>query len=170
MPASPRAVPLWVTLSTAIAGHDLDAPTNTAPSRPHPVRGAMVWFLGPPLVHDPSGVVIGSTVFAGLTTVPNSHTVRLRQRVRRNRRRAYAMHAIAMRWSIDAGHWHAVVDVWVVIVDIQRGRRVSNKCIAVREVATPLWELTCHMGSHSVTCHPAEVTFPPLPQPKLVLD
>ena len=22
------------------------------------------------------------------------------------------------------------------------------------------------MGSHSVTCHPAEVTFPPLPQPK----
>ena len=26
------------------------------------------------------------------------------------------------------------------------------------------------MGSHSVTCHPAAVTFPPLPQPKLVLD
>ena len=45
-----------------------------------------------------------------------------------------------------------------------------NKCIAVRKVATPLRELTCHMGSHSVTCHPAEVTFPPLPQPKLVLD
>jgi len=27
-----------------------------------------------------------------------------------------------------------------------------------------------HMGSHSVTCHPAEVTFTPLLQPKLVLD
>ena len=26
------------------------------------------------------------------------------------------------------------------------------------------------MGSHSVTCHPAEVTFPPSAQPKLVLD
>jgi len=26
------------------------------------------------------------------------------------------------------------------------------------------------MGSHSVTCHPAEVTLPPLPQLKLVLD
>jgi len=26
------------------------------------------------------------------------------------------------------------------------------------------------MRSHSVTCHLAEVTFPPLPQPKLVLD
>ena len=35
---------------------------------------------------------------------------------------------------------------------------------------SPLRELTCHMGSHNVTCHPAEVTFPPLPQPKLVLD
>ena len=35
---------------------------------------------------------------------------------------------------------------------------------------SPLRELTCHMGSHSVTCHPAEVTFQPLPQPKLVLD
>jgi len=45
-----------------------------------------------------------------------------------------------------------------------------KKCIAVRKVATPLQELTCHMGSHSVTCHPAEVAFPPLPQPKLVLD
>jgi len=48
--------------------------------------------------------------------------------------------------------------------------QVSNKCIAVRKVATPLRQLTCHTGSHSVTCHPAEVTFPPLPQPKLVLD
>jgi len=36
------------------------------------------------------------------------------------------------------------------------------------ESATPLREITCHMRSHSVTCHPAEVTFPPLPQPKLV--
>jgi len=26
------------------------------------------------------------------------------------------------------------------------------------------------MGSHSVICHPVAVTFPPLPQPKLVLD
>ena len=47
---------------------------------------------------------------------------------------------------------------------------VSNKCIAVCKVATPLRELTFHMGSHSVTCHPAEVTFLPLPQQKLVLD
>jgi len=26
------------------------------------------------------------------------------------------------------------------------------------------------MGSHSVTCHPVEVAFQPLPHPKLVLD
>jgi len=31
-------------------------------------------------------------------------------------------------------------------------------------------KLTCHMGSHSVTCHPTEVRIPPLPQPKQVLD
>ena len=36
--------------------------------------------------------------------------------------------------------------------------------------ATPVRELTCHMGSHSVTRHPTEVAFPPLPQSKLVLD
>ena len=52
----------------------------------------------------------------------------------------------------------------------EREKEVSNKCIAVRKVATPLRELACHIGSHSVTCHPAEVTFPPLPLPKLVLD
>jgi len=36
--------------------------------------------------------------------------------------------------------------------------------MAVRKVATPLRELTCHMGSHSVsvTCHPAEVALPPV--------
>jgi len=42
--------------------------------------------------------------------------------------------------------------------------------IADREITSPLWEITCHVGSHSVTCHPAAVTFPPLPQLKLVLD
>jgi len=26
------------------------------------------------------------------------------------------------------------------------------------------------MGSHSITCHPAEVTLQPSPQPKLVFD
>jgi len=30
-------------------------------------------------------------------------------------------------------------------------------------------QITCY-GSHSVTCNPAAVTFPPLLQPKLVLD
>ena len=33
------------------------------------------------------------------------------------------------------------------------------------QTASPLREVTCHTGSYSVTCHPAEVTFPPLPQP-----
>jgi len=28
------------------------------------------------------------------------------------------------------------------------------------KITSPLREITCHMGSHSVTCHPAAVTFP----------
>jgi len=40
----------------------------------------------------------------------------------------------------------------------------------VIEITTPLREVTCHKGSHSVTCRPAAVTFLLLPQPKLVLD
>jgi len=44
-------------------------------------------------------------------------------------------------------------------------REMSKRSIAVRELASPLRELTCHLESHSVICHPAEVTFPPLPQP-----
>jgi len=31
---------------------------------------------------------------------------------------------------------------------------------------SPLWEITYHMGSHGVTCHPEEVTT--FTQPKLV--
>jgi len=38
------------------------------------------------------------------------------------------------------------------------------------EITSLLREITCHMGSHSDTCHPTAVTVPPLPQPKLVLD
>ena len=45
----------------------------------------------------------------------------------------------------------------------ERAKKVKvKKRIAVCDTSTaPLRELTCHMGSHSVTCYPAEVTFPP---------
>ena len=42
----------------------------------------------------------------------------------------------------------------------------SSQC----DIATPLREFTCHTGSHSGTCHPTEVTYPPLSQLKVVLD
>jgi len=38
------------------------------------------------------------------------------------------------------------------------------------KITSLVQEITYHMGSHSVTCHPAVVTFMPLPQPKLILD
>jgi len=40
-----------------------------------------------------------------------------------------------------------------------------KESIAVSNHFSPLREFACHMGSHSVICHPAEVTFSPLPQP-----
>jgi len=39
-----------------------------------------------------------------------------------------------------------------------------------RDEGVPLRKFTCYMGSHSVTCYLTAVTFPPLLQPKLVLD
>jgi len=36
---------------------------------------------------------------------------------------------------------------------------VKVKVNAVMRLASPLQELMCHMGFHSVTDHPAEVTF-----------
>ena len=46
------------------------------------------------------------------------------------------------------------------------GQQYVRKRIAVCATSIALLrELTCHNGSHSITCHPAEVTFPPLPQP-----
>jgi len=46
--------------------------------------------------------------------------------------------------------------------------KVKYKVNGVQQLANmflPLWELTCHTGSHSVTCHRQRVTFPLLPQP-----
>jgi len=38
------------------------------------------------------------------------------------------------------------------------------------DVSSPLWEISCSVGSPSVTCHPAAVTFLNLCRSKLVLD
>jgi len=52
------------------------------------------------------------------------------------------------------------------------GAKYKYTNTSIRNVMLPhrLRKLTCHMGSQSDTYHPADVTFPPLPQPKLVLD
>jgi len=46
----------------------------------------------------------------------------------------------------------------------------SDRVVRKNEIITLLRLIPCHMGSQSVTCHPAAVAFLPLPQPKLVLD
>ena len=42
--------------------------------------------------------------------------------------------------------------------------------IAVCEGTSLLWEITCHIGLHSVTFNLAVVTVQPLPQLKLEID
>jgi len=46
---------------------------------------------------------------------------------------------------------------------------IHNKGIGKKysslQQASPLQELACDMGQHSVTCNPAEVSFTSLPQP-----
>jgi len=69
----------------------------------------------------------------------------------------------------------AVAEIGDRLTTIDMGRKVKKVKSKVNgysssQHASPPLELTCHMGSHSVTCHPAEVKFQPLPQPKLVLD
>jgi len=49
------------------------------------------------------------------------------------------------------------------------GDKTPCKGKGERSIAVRNMPLRCG-NSHSVTCHPAEVTFPPLPQPKLVRD
>ena len=43
-----------------------------------------------------------------------------------------------------------------------------NGRIAVHDTPmTELWDVTCHIGSHSVTCHPTQVNAPrPNPSPQ----
>jgi len=59
---------------------------------------------------------------------------------------------------------------WLSDVLYESNSKVTRIGSSLTEVATLPLELTCHTGSHSVTCHPAEVTLQPLPQPKLALD
>ena len=54
--------------------------------------------------------------------------------------------------------------------DLVKGKRKEMYSSLQAGLRSPLWELAYHIGSHSITCHLADVTFPPLPQPKLVLN
>ena len=55
-------------------------------------------------------------------------------------------------WTTQVSRYQKGKPIWILL----KQETVSKKCIAVRKVATPLRELTCHMGSPSVTCHPAD--------------
>jgi len=67
--------------------------------------------------------------------------------------------------------WLHVINMlttYIVLIDGLCKSKVKINRIC--KLTSPLREITYHIGSHSVACHPAEVIFPPLPQPKPVLD
>ena len=57
-----------------------------------------------------------------------------------------------------------LLKIWLKMCTV-RSDLISNKgeWSSSSQHAALLRELTCHMGSHSVICHPAVVTFPPSP-------
>jgi len=65
-------------------------------------------------------------------------------------------------WDINVRKWPRQSQTNPVINDNFQGKVRWTEYSSSQE-ASPLRELTCHMGSHSITYHPAEVTFPPLP-------
>ena len=65
-------------------------------------------------------------------------------------------------WVKVEGHGGKLVETLFVCAQ-HVARTVSGVETAHAQRASPPRELACHMRSHSVTCHRAEVTFPPLP-------
>jgi len=63
----------------------------------------------------------------------------------------------SVRIAEDRDKWRKYAVVWPTLGSRTAKEQNRTEC----NIATPLRELTCHTGSHSVTCHPAEVTFPP---------
>jgi len=62
-----------------------------------------------------------------------------------------------------------VLIAYVTSAKVKQSSKVAG--YSSMQQAPLLRELTHHMGLRSVACHPADVTFPPLPlQLKLVLD
>jgi len=72
----------------------------------------------------------------------------------------------SLRSTPTCGPPHLAHSPRLLAIDLTEGKR--KRTYSSSQHASPLRELTCHMGSHGDTCHPAEVTFPPFPQPKLV--
>jgi len=51
-----------------------------------------------------------------------------------------------------------ISDLWSMRPNRQLGLYADIHERKIQAYATPLRELTCHMGSHSVTCHPTAGT------------
>jgi len=70
---------------------------------------------------------------------------------------------VMIRWV--AGGWQVLHLTSSFVTCAVYGIRRIWRSLAVSKHALWLQEFTCHMVLHSVSCQPAEVTFPHLPQP-----
>jgi len=78
-----------------------------------------------------------------------------------------------VRFGTHQRPWTRVPDVILdtgVAETIAESTVTRIKQFADRSRHTAILEFTCHVGSHCVTCHPAEMTLQHLSQPKLALD
>jgi len=48
----------------------------------------------------------------------------------------------------------------IIIIKVKVKANIGLPGNAISEI----WDITCHMGSHSVTCHPTQVNVPRLTQ------
>jgi len=73
--------------------------------------------------------------------------------------------------SVSSQSNHQCYIYWMLVSCVAACKVSSNTDIAVRWPKSPhrYWKSRA-IWDHSVTCHPAEVTVQPLPQPKQVLD
>jgi len=105
-------------------------------------------------------VLLTSQVTSQLVVVPRYRTLANKQRIQRSG--GVGRHAFTPLYGYMT---LSQITVYSKVVVSSKVTGYSSS-----QHSSPLLEITCHMGSHRVTCHPAEVTFQPLPQPKLVLD
>jgi len=85
-------------------------------------------------------------------TVLQTHT-------RMNRQETECRRPHYVRWRHKTEQYIVVKHMYNVVVNF---KRLKSHIALNRTPMTELWDVTCHMGSHCVTCYPTQVNAPAL--------